>query len=91
MLLLYKNNYLLERKYLGDPLQTLFRLNGSTNAGSGTTIEKHKYYFDQPGEYRIITSNLSGTGGNNAMFFPKFTDGDYPTGANQGPCNPTTP
>ena len=68
-----------------------FILQGSTNAGAGTVIQSKKYYFDQPGEYRVVTTALSGSGGNNAMFYVDFTDGDYPTGINQGPTNPTTP
>jgi len=68
-----------------------FILQGSTNAASNTIIASKKYYFDQPGEYRVITTNLSGSGCNSAKFYVDFTDGDYPTGINQGPTNPTTP
>jgi hypothetical protein len=68
-----------------------FILQGSTNASSNTIIASKKYYFDQPGEYRVITTNLSGSGCNSAKFYVDFTDGDYPTGTNQGPTNPTTP
>ena len=68
-----------------------FILTGSTNQGSGTVIASKKYYFDQPGEYRVITTGLSGDGGNYAQFYVDFTDGDYPTGINNGPTNPTTP
>ena len=68
-----------------------FILTGSTNQGSGTVIASKKYYFDQPGEYRVITTGLSGDGGNYAQFYVDFTDGDYPTGLNNGPTNPTTP
>ena len=68
-----------------------FILQGSTNAGAQTVIASKKYYFDQPGEYRVVTTNISGDGANNAQFYVDFTDGDYPTGTNQGPTNPTTP
>ena len=68
-----------------------FILQGSTNAGAGTVIASKKYYFDQPGEYRVVTTTLGGDGGDHAQFYVDFTDGDYPTGTNQGPTNPTTP
>jgi len=77
--------------YNPNAASSAFILQGSTNAGAGTVIASKKYYFDQPGEYRVITTALTGSGANNAQFYVDFTDGDYPTGSNQGPTNPTTP
>jgi len=69
-------------------------LTGSTNAGATSIIAQKHYYFDQPGEYRIITGTLTGSGANNARFYVDFSDGDY--GSYPGPksctgktkCNP---
>jgi len=70
------------------------QLTGSTNAGAASIIAQKHYYFDQPGEYRVLTGTLTGSGANNARFYVDFSDGDY--GSYPGPktctgntkCNP---